>query len=295
LKKGLKIFFLITLIIVIGSIAIGVWMLTVEIPIVPSGKIALIRIEGSISSSKSQIFGGASSEEIIRLLKQAREDPSIKAVVIRINSPGGSAAASQEIYGEIIRLKKSGKPVVASIGDIATSGGYYVASAANKIVAEPGAITGSIGAIMVVPQLTEFLKKLGIEFTIIKNGEFKDITSPYREITPEEKQLLQKMLTDVHEQFIKDVSEGRGIEISSIREIADGRIFTGKQAKELRLIDEFGNLNDAIDLAAKLAGIEKPKIVEFERKTLIESLLGLIVHEFMNNIVNEFQRPISYA
>lgn len=295
MKKGLKIFFLITLIIVIGSIAIGVWMLTVEIPIVPSGKIALIRIEGSISSSKSQIFGGASSEEIIRLLKQAREDPSIKAVVIRINSPGGSAAASQEIYGEIIRLKKSGKPVVASIGDIATSGGYYVASAANKIVAEPGAITGSIGAIMVVPQLTEFLKKLGIEFTIIKNGEFKDITSPYREITPEEKQLLQKMLTDVHEQFIKDVSEGRGIEISSIREIADGRIFTGKQAKELRLIDEFGNLNDAIDLAAKLAGIEKPKIVEFERKTLIESLLGLIVHEFMNNIVNEFQRPISYA
>lgn len=295
MKKGLKIFFLITLIIVIGSIAIGVWMLTVEIPIVPSGKIALIRIEGSISSSKSQIFGGASSEEIIRLLKQAREDPSIKAVVIRINSPGGSAAASQEIYGEIIRLKKSGKPVVASIGDIATSGGYYVASAANKIVAEPGAITGSIGAIMVVPQLTEFLKKLGIEFTIIKSGEFKDITSPYREITPEEKQLLQKMLIDVHEQFIKDVSEGRGIEISSIREIADGRIFTGKQAKELRLIDEFGNLNDAIDLAAKLAGIEKPEIVEFERKTLIESLLGLIVHEFMNNIVNEFQRPISYA
>lgn len=286
MEKTVKIALVITLAILIGSASLaGVILAEKWVSPAPEvGKIGVIRIVGPIAATPS-IFGGANAEEIVSLLKEAREDPSIEAVLIRIDSPGGQAAASQEIYREITRLRQAGKPVVASIGDTALSGGYYVASAADKIVAEPGALTGSIGAIWTVTQLEEFFKKLGIEFVVIKGGGLKDIASPFREITPEEKELLQSMIDEVHEQFIKDVAEGRNLEITKVRKIADGRILTGKQAKEHGLIDEFGNLNDAIDLAAKLAGIKRPEVVELQRRPFFEELLRLIGFEFGRGVV----------
>jgi protease-4 len=295
MERAEKIVLTITLLVLIGSIFSAIIVLAMgwTMPTPWVGKVAIIRIEGTITSSTG-FLGGADPDEILPLLKKAREDPSIKAIVVRINSPGGQAGASQEIYREIMRVREAGKPVVASLGDIATSGGYYVASAADKIVAEPSTLTGSIGAISIIPQLAEFLEKYGIKFVIIKAGEFKDITSPFREITPEEKELLQRMLDDVHEQFIQDVAKGRGLEVEKIRAIADGRILTGKQAKELGLIDEFGNLNDAIELASKLAGIEKPNVVELQKRHFLEELFKRIGYEFGSGVIEGItSKPVS--
>ncbi len=257
-----------------------------------TGNIALIRIEGTIESSTG-ILDGADPIEILPLLRTSTEDPNIRAVVLRINSPGGQAAASQEIYREIMRVRDAGKPVVVSIGDMAASGGYYVASAANRIVAEPGAMTGSIGVISTLPQLADLLEKLGIEFVIIKGGEFKDIGSPYREITPEEMELLQDMIDDVHDQFISDVAAGRDLDVEDVREVSDGRILTGRQAKERGLIDELGNLYDAIDLAAEMAGIESPEITDFQRTPILSEFLRLFSYEFgravIENLLNKFE------
>lgn len=296
MEKTTKIALAITLAILIGSTCLAIIILASgwAIPAPEIGNVGLIRIEGTIASSPG-ILGGADPEEISSLLKEAREDPSIKAILIRVNSPGGQAAASQEIYREIMRVRRAGKPVVVSLGDIAASGGYYVASAGDKIVAEPGALTGSIGAISTIPQLAEFLEKHGIKFVIIKAGEFKDITSPYREITPEEKELLQEMIDDIHEQFIKDVAEGRGLDITKVREIADGRILTGRQAKELGLIDEFGNLNDAIELAAKLAKIERPSVVELQKRPFLEELLRLSSYEIGRGIIESILSRLGIA
>jgi len=296
MKSTTKVIIVITVAIIVGSATLATiifaqgWNMTTG----ETGNIALIRIEGTIASSTG-ILDGTDPTEILPLLRTSMEDPSIRAVVLRINSPGGQAAASQEIYREVTRIRDAGKPVIASIGDVAASGGYYVASAADKIIAEPGAMTGSIGVISTIPQIADLLEKLGIEYVIIKGGEFKDIGSPYREITPEEKELLQDMIDDVHDQFINDIAAGRGLQVEDVREIADGRILTGRQAKELELIDEFGNLYDAIDLAAEMAGIESPVITEFQRTPLLSELLRLFSYEFgkavIENVLNRFETP----
>lgn len=274
---------------VFTALGIGIWVLAKE-ELIPQQKIALIRIEGPITAGKAAFYGGTSSGEVVKLLKEAREDPSIKAIVIRVNSPGGSAAASQEIYREILRVRESGKPVVVSIGDIATSGGYYVASAADKIIAEPGALTGSIGTIITIPQLAEFFERLGIRFLIVKSGEYKDLTLPLRDIKPEEVELLQQIVKEVHEQFIQDVARGRGMSVEKIHEIADGRILTGKQAMEYGLIDEYGNLNDAIRVASELAGVERPVLVELKKRTFWEVLFERFAWSLSRAITWQFEQ-----
>ena len=294
MKTTAKVIIVIFTAVIVGSATLAMvifaqgWNMTVQ----ETGNIALIRIEGTIESSTG-ILDGADPIEILPLLRTSMEDPNIRAVVLRINSPGGQAGASQEIYREVMRVRNAGKPVVVSIGDMAASGGYYVASAADKIVAEPGAMTGSIGVISTIPQLADLLEKLGIEFVIIKGGEFKDIGSPYREITPEEMELLQDMIDDIHDQFISDIAAGRGLDVEDVRGVADGRILTGRQAKELGLIDELGNLYDAIDLAAEIAGIESPEITEFQRSPFLSEFLRLFSYEFgravIENLLNKFE------
>jgi protease-4 len=294
MKTTTKVIIVIFVAVIVGSttLAMVIFAQGLNTTKLETGNIALIRIEGTIQSSTG-VFDGADPTEILPLLRTSTEDPNIKAVVLRINSPGGQAAASQEIYREVMRVRNAGKPVVASIGDMAASGGYYVASAADKIISEPGAMTGSIGVISTIPQLTELLEKLGIEYVIIKGGEFKDIGSPYREITPEEKELLQDMIDDVHDQFINDIAAGRGLDVEDVRKVADGRILTGRQAKELGLTDEFGNLYDAIDLAAEMAGVESPTITEFQRAPLLSELLKLFSYEFgravIENLLSKFE------
>ncbi len=233
---------------------------------VPIGeKVALIRIEGPIVDSKDTI------EELRDYVK----NQSIKAIVIRVDSPGGAVAPSQEIYEEVKKavLKKN---VVVSMGSVAASGGYYISSAATKIIANPGTLTGSIGVIMEVPNVEGLMNKIGVKTEVIKSGRYKDIASVFRGIGTEERGILQGVLDDVHWQFIKAVAEGRRMPADELKKIADGRVFTGQQALEKGLVDDLGNLEDAIKTAGTLAGIKgEPEVVSKKEKfSLFDMLRG---------------------
>lgn len=233
---------------------------------VPIGdRIALVRIEGPIIDSKNAI------EEI----KDYTKESSIKAIVLRVDSPGGAVAPSQEIYEEV-RKAASKKTVVVSMGSVAASGGYYISSPATRIIANPGTLTGSIGVIMEIPNIEGLMNKVGIKTEVIKSGRHKDIASIFRGRSKEEREILQAVLDDVHEQFIIAVAEGRKMMPDDVRKIADGRVFTGRQAMKIGLVDELGNLEDAIKTASKLAGVKgEPEIVtKKERFSLIQLLRG---------------------
>ncbi len=231
-------------------------------------KVALVEIEGVILDSK----------ETTDQLERHLQNPTVRAFLIRINSPGGGVAASQEIYEELLKVRRvHGKPVVASMGSLAASGGYYVASAADRILANPGTITGSIGVIMQIPNFGELLQKIGIRSVVIKSGAYKDLASGTRELTPDERRILQSVLDDVHDQFIQAVADSRRLERRRVEQLADGRIFSGRQAQELGLVDELGNLQDALVRAGALAGIPGPPTVtqiEKPRFSLLRLLTG---------------------
>lgn len=220
-------------------------------------KVALVKIEGVL------IEPGSIVEEI----NDFAEDSSIKAIVVRIDSPGGGVVAAQEIYNALLNARKEGKKVVASMGSVAASGGYYIAAAADKVVANPGTLTGSIGVKMEFASIEKLLEKIGVKGMVIKAGEYKDIGSPYRDMTPQEKRLLQGVIDDVHQQFIDAVAQGRGLKNEDVRSIADGRIFTGRQAMDLKLVDQLGDLEASIRVAAEMAGIKgKPRVVSSDKK-----------------------------
>lgn len=220
-------------------------------------RVAMVKIEGILISS----------EHVVEELNEYADDSSVKAIVIRIDSPGGGVVVSQEIYNAVKNAKKEGKKIIVSMGSVAASGGYYVAAAADKIVANPGTLTGSIGVKMEFANLEKLLEKIGVKGMVVKAGEFKDIGSPYRDMTAQEKKLLQDVIDDVHNQFIKAVAEGRNLPEADVRAIADGRIFTGQQALALKLVDQMGDLADSIRLAGSMAGIKgRPKVVEKRKK-----------------------------
>ncbi len=228
-------------------------------------KIVVISIQGVL----------AGSGDTIEQFKRYQDNEEVKALVLRIDSPGGTVVAAQEIYSEIRKLRAN-KVVLASMGNVAASGGYYVACAAQEIVANPGTITGSIGVISEHPNIEHLMKKVGLKSEVLKGGRFKDLGNPTREMTEEERGLLQELVDDIHRQFIRDVALGRGMTVEEIAPLADGRIFTGEQAKEKGLVDRLGNLEDALDRAAELAGIEgKPEILypEKKRKKIWEYLI----------------------
>lgn len=238
-------------------------------------KVAIIRVEGIILDSRKVI------EEIERYSK----DSSVKAVVLRVDSPGGGVAASQEIYKEIIKLKEK-KIVVVSMGSVAASGGYYISSPADRIVANAGTITGSIGVIMEIPNFEGLMEKIGVKTQVIKSGRHKDIASAFRSMSSEEKEILQALIDDVHDQFIRAVSDSRGMTYEEVKKLADGRIFTGKKAKELGLVDELGNLNDTIKLAGELSGIKgKPDVVSKKEKFSFWDIL--IGGNFPNKLIKD--------
>lgn len=239
-----------------------------------------IRLEGLISADRyAGFFMGetVTPEKIISQLDEAESNPNVKAILIRVNSPGGSAAASQEIYEEV---KKTEKPVVVSVSETCASGAYYISSAADKIVANRSSSVGSIGVIMQLPNFEGLYEQLGIKYTTIKQGEFKDVGSPDRPITEEEVRMLEAQLKEIYEQFISDVADSRSMEISEIRELATGWVFLGTEALELGLIDEIGNYKDAIDAAAELGGIEGEPVVI--RQEAGYSLMDLIFNYYLN-------------
>jgi len=238
-----------------------------------SPRIALIKIEGVIVDSR----------EVIDDLKKYKDNPAVKAILLRIDSPGGGVVPSQEIYEEVKKIREEGqKKVVVSMGTVAASGGYYIASASDRIVANPGTLTGSIGVIMELANVEGLLRKIGVDSLVIKSGRHKDIGSPFRKMKPEEREILQHLLDDIHNQFIEAVASGRGLPEDKIRELADGRIFTGREAKEIGLVDDLGNLQDAIRLTADIAGIEgEPKIVETQKRL---SWFDLLRNQWMGGL-----------
>jgi len=227
-------------------------------------RVAIVELEGVILDV----------DDLIKDLKSYRDNPQVRAVVIRINSPGGVVAPSQELHDALVRLRQGGKPVVASLGSVAASGGYYVAVAADRIYANPGTLTGSIGVIMQMANFEQLMKKVGVDYVVVKAGAFKDVGNPGRPMTPEERRVLQALLDDVHGQFIGAVAEGRKLDRAQVTQFADGRIFSGTQAKALQMIDELGGLEDAVNGAAQLAGIRvPPKVIPPKRRISIFDLL----------------------
>ena len=223
-----------------------------------NNKVGVVKIEGFIGDT----------HDVVEQMNQFGKDDSIKAVILRIDSPGGGVASSQEIYQAVNDLKKK-KKVVASMGSVAASGGYMVACATDKIVANPGTLTGSISAVMHFANVEELLKKVGLKASVVKSGKFKDIGSPVREMTPDEKALLQDLVDDISDQFIEMVSKDRNIPKENVRKIADGRVFTGRQAHKLGLVDYLGDMGYAVTIAGEMAGIKgKPDVVYPKKKGL---------------------------
>jgi protease-4 len=256
---------------IIVGVILGVFLLSIlffsrlgeEKAFALGDKIAVVDIKGVITGSRN----------IVQQIDTYAQDDGVKAIILRINSPGGSVGPSQEIYREILKAREK-KKVIASMASVGASGGYYVACASDLIVANPGTITGSIGVVMEFSNVEELLKKIGLRSYVIKSGKHKDIGSPLREMTPNEKSILQGVIDSVHSQFVRAVAESRNMEESEVREIADGRIFSGEQAMELGLVDRLGGLQDAIEIAAEMVGIKgKPTVIYPRRKLSLYELL----------------------
>lgn len=247
-------------------------------------KIAVVEVLGVITNSST----------IIDHLQKFRHNDSVKAIVLRVDSPGGGVGPSQEIH-DVIRRISAVKPVVVSMGAAAASGGYYIAAPANLIVANAGTITGSIGVIMQFTNVQELLEKIGLRNQVIKSGEHKDIGSAVRPMSDEDRQILQDLIDDVHSQFIEAVAAGREMDVENVRQLADGRIFTGRQAQELGLVDELGGLQEAIRQAAAMAGIdgeptvvyppsEKPRLIDYIIEQSMNSLHHALQQERMSGL-----------
>lgn len=217
-----------------------------------------------------------SSEQTLKQLTEFRHDPNVKSVVLRIDSPGGSVGASQEIYKEVMRTNEI-KPVIASMGSMGASGGYYAALGAENIIANPGTMTGSIGVIVKFPNLEGLFEKIGYRSEVIKSGPLKDVGASNRPMSEEERKLMQDLIDNVYGQFVRDIAAARGMEEDLIQELADGRVYTGEQALEVGLIDSLGNFTDAITIAADMGGldIEAPRLIypKVDRKFSLFNLL----------------------
>jgi len=241
-------------------------------------KVGVVEIKGVLTDSRA----------ILKQLGKFQDDPSIKAIVVRIDSPGGAVGPAQEILREIEKIKVK-KKVVASLGTVAASGGYYIACGANLIMANKGTATGSIGVIMQFANVEELTKKIGLDFLTLKSGRYKDVGSPFRQMTPEEKEYMQLLLDNIYRQFISDVARNRKIPLEKMKSLAEGKVYTGEEAKQVGLVDEFGNAQDAIEKAGRLGGIKgKVEAVypQRERFSFLRLLLGDEGEETLSRLVS---------
>jgi len=256
LAAGLLVVFLVT---------VWILMAVLEDGALPGGpRVAIVELEGVIIDA----------DAVVRELREHQDNPAVRAVVLRVNSPGGVVAPTQEIFTAVQRLRRAKKPVVASLSSVAASGGYYVATAADRIYANPGTLTGSIGVVMQMANLEGLLKKVGVDYVVVKAGQYKDVGNFARTMTPEERRILQALLDDVYSQFVGAVAEGRGLARETVLTFADGRIYSGQQAQKLKMVDELGGLDDAVEAAARLAGLPgRPKLIYPRRKFSLVELL----------------------
>ena len=250
-------------------------------------RVAVVELEGMILDV----------EDLLTDLRSHRDNPVVRAVVVRINSPGGVVGPTQEVHDALQRMREAGKPVVASLGAVAASGGYYVAVAADRIYANPGTLTGSIGVIIQMANVESLMKKVGVDYVVIKAGHFKDMGNVSRRMTAEERRVLQALLDDVHAQFIQAVAAGRRLDDATVRRFADGRVFSGVQAKALGMLDELGGLEEAIDAAAQMAGLPvPPRVIPPRRRFSVFDLLrnewGLGVRAVLRPAWPVFKTPL---
>ena len=246
-------------------------------------KVGVVEVKGLIADSRTTL----------KQLDRFKNDRSIKAIVLRVNSPGGAVGPSQEILREVQKVRQT-KKVVASLGTVAASGGYYIASGADLIMANPGTTTGSIGVIMQFTNVEQLTKKLGLDFFALKAGRYKDVGTPFRTMSPEDRAYLQGLLDNVYQQFLRDVAKNRKIPLDKMKELAEGRVYTGEEAKQVVLVDEFGNLTDAIDRAGRLGGIKgKVEAVYPEKEgfSLLRLLLGQETEESLTNLSLPYPEP----
>ncbi|MCS7170969.1 MAG: signal peptide peptidase SppA [Aquificaceae bacterium] len=246
-------------------------------------RVAVVKVKGAL----------VDPDRIVVRIQQAKEDKSVKALVLRVDSPGGSVGASQEIYRALEDFKTSGKPLVVSMGNVSASGGYYISAPADVIFANPGTITGSIGVIVQHTELKDLLERLGIRTTAIKTGKFKDTLSPFRGLSEEEKEYLNRTIQDAYEQFLQAILKYRSKRISEdkLREVADGRVLTGRVAKELGLVDELGNLQDAINRARQLAKAPEARVFYMEEK---RGILRRLMEEDLQGLGNHYPLMLYY-
>ena len=281
-----KVGLVLLIVIVVGGVSLGILGIIATGNLLTDkstsqGDIAVINISGPIvgggAGSSPWQPNYASAREIMNYINQARENQAVKAILLRVNSPGGSSAASDAIYQELKKFKQTGRPIVASMGSTAASGGYYVSCLADEIYANPATLTGSIGVIMQFQNLKGLYDKLGINHITLKSGKYKDIGSATRKMTEQEKQIMQEMVNEVYDRFVEVITEGRNLKESKVRELADGRIYNGEQAKKLNLIDQLGTYYDAVEAAAELAGIKgEPKLIKYGQPSPLERLIGAV-------------------
>lgn len=277
--RGKKIFLIITIIAAVFFIAI---YLIGSLSTASAGKIGVIEIEGAITDMKEAM------EDVVKF----KEDDSIKGVILRINSPGGAVGPTQEIYSEIKKLKQS-KKVYVSMGSVCASGGYYLAVTGEKVYASPSTITGSIGVIMQQAVVEDLMKKIGVEANTIKSGPLKDTGTPFRKMRDDERKYLQGIIDSIYEQFVNDVAEGRKMPVDKVKQLADGRIYTGLQAKETGLIDNIGTFYDVVDDMQKELGIHgKPSLVYGKRP--FSFLKWLISSAVQDIIFKNTSQPVSF-
>lgn len=250
-------------------------------------KIVILPIDGVITHENGTIRGDT-VENLVATIDDLKDDDDVKAVILRINSPGGSIGAVQDIYGALAKLKSKGKIIVSSFGDISASGGYYVASLSHKIYCQPGTLTGSIGVILQMPNVQGLLTKLGVSFETIKSGQMKDAGSPFRALLPAEREYFTEVMKDAFDQFYQAVKTGRKMDDAALRPLADGRIFSGRMALQLKLVDGLGGLDDAIEVTKKLAGLEgkNPQVVVHRDKKSIEKILQLLSKSPVSELVS---------
>jgi protease-4 len=242
-------------------------------------KIAVVPVEGVIASADSStgdLQPTTTPEGLADALQQARDDVSVAAVVLEVNSPGGGVTASDEMHQSILDFREqTGKPVVVSMGDTAASGGYYISTAADRIVANETTLTGSLGVIFTLTDFSELADRYGVEQEVVKSGEFKDMGSSFRDLTPEEREILQSIVDESYNEFVGVIVEGRDLPEERVREIADGRVYSGEQAKELGLVDSFGGLDEAAEISSGLAGVEDATVVRYvETPNFFDALMA---------------------
>ncbi|WP_408955292.1 signal peptide peptidase SppA [Natroniella sp. ANB-PHB2] len=289
------------LVVIATLLLIGVILLSIIFAIIsgrlgidePPNQLVAIDISGVISSGQVGFSGQANSARIMEQINQLKEEKDVKGLILRINSPGGSSAASEAIYQEILDYKsETGNPVVVAMEDVAASGGYYIATAADQIFSNSATTTGSIGVIMQFKDMKELYQKIGIRNVTFKSGNYKDIGNPDRDLTEEEKEFLQELVDEIHEQFVQTIVDERNLSRNKVEDLADGRIFTGSQAKELGLVDQLGNFYHAVDELERLAGIEgEAELIHHDRQSLLDIIVSSVISQLSldNNLIFRYQ------